>query len=50
MSATTYYAAKYKVDNPDSRWLEENSITLPCYSGVDANLVGDSIRDALAAT
>lgn len=50
MSATTYYAAKYKVDNPNSRWLEENSITVPCYSGVDANLVGDSIRDTLAAT
>ena len=48
LSATTYYTGKYRVVNPNSRWLEANTITLPCYSGVDTNLVFDSIRDALA--
>jgi perosamine synthetase len=48
LSATTYYAGKYNVVNPNSRWLEANTITLPCYAGVDTNLVCDSIRDALA--
>lgn len=48
MSATTYYASKYKVDNPNSHWLEANTITLPCYAGVDTKLVSDSVRDALA--
>jgi perosamine synthetase len=47
LSATTYYAGKYKVMNPHSRWLEANTITLPCYSGVLTDLVCDSIRDAL---
>lgn len=48
LSATTYYAGKYNVVNPHSRWLEANTVTLPCYAGVDTNLVCESIRDALA--
>jgi len=47
LSATTYYAGKYNIANPEARWLEANTITLPCYSGVEANVVGDAIRDIL---
>jgi dTDP-4-amino-4,6-dideoxygalactose transaminase len=32
LSATTYYTGKYAVKNPNSRWLEANTITLPCYA------------------
>lgn len=49
LSATTYYASKYAVNNPNSRWLEANTITLPCYAGLDVKLVCDAIRGCLAA-
>ncbi len=49
LSATTYYAAKYAVNNPNSRWLEANTITLPCYGGVDVLAVCDAIQGCLAA-
>lgn len=49
LSATSYYAAKYKVNNPNSRWLEANTITLPCYSGIDVELVSDAIRRSVAS-
>lgn len=48
LSATTYYTAKYAVNNPNSRWLEANTITLPCYAGLDAKLICDAIRGCLA--
>jgi dTDP-4-amino-4,6-dideoxygalactose transaminase len=48
LSATTYYAAKYAVNNPNSRWLEANTITLPCYAGLDVKLVCDALRGCLA--
>jgi perosamine synthetase len=49
LSATTYFAARYAVDNPNSRWLEANTITLPCYGGVDVKAVCQAIRDSLAS-
>jgi perosamine synthetase len=48
LSATTYYATKYRVNNPNSRWLEANTITLPCYGGVDVKSVCKAIQDILA--
>jgi perosamine synthetase len=47
LSSTSYYARKYSVKNPNSSWLEANTITLPCYSGVDVDLVCDVIRSAV---
>lgn len=49
LSATTYFAAKYAVDNPNARWLEANTITLPCYEGVDVKAVCQAIRDSLTS-
>ncbi len=49
LSATTYYTAKYAVSNPNSRWLEANTITLPCYGGVDVQAVCKAIQDSLIA-
>ncbi len=49
LSATTYYTAKYAVNNPNSRWLEANTITLPCYGGVDVQAVCKAIQDSLTA-
>lgn len=50
LSATTYYTARYAVNNPNSRWLEANTITLPCYEGLDVKLVCDAIRGCLAVS
>jgi len=50
LSATTYFAKKYAVANPNARWLEENTITLPCYAGVDYERVVGSIRAILGGT
>ncbi len=47
LSATSYYTNKYAVNNPNSRWLEANTITLPCYSGLDVKLVCDVICGCL---
>lgn len=49
LSATTYYTARYAVNNPNSRWLEANTITLPCYGGVDVQAVCQAIQDSLSA-
>jgi len=45
LSATTYYTRRYGVSNPNARWLEANTITLPCFSDVDVALVCDAIQD-----
>ncbi len=47
LSSTTYYASKYAVNNPNSRWLEANTITLPCYGGVDVQMVCQAIQDSI---
>ena len=43
LSATCYYSKKYSVNNQNSSWLEANTITLPCYGGVEVDLVCDAI-------
>ena len=39
LSGTTYYSKKYDAVQPNAQWLENNTITLPCYDGVDVKKV-----------
>lgn len=48
LSGTTYYKEKYGNIQPNAFWLEKNTITLPCYDGVDVHRVVDSIRRSLS--
>ena len=43
LSATTYYLEKYNDPQKNSLWLESNTITFPCYTGVDVNRVVEVI-------
>jgi perosamine synthetase len=47
MSATTYYTQRFGVNNENARWLQANTITLPCFSGVEVDVVSDSIHEIL---
>lgn len=39
MSGTTYYRARYDSVQPNSQWLQKTTITLPCYAGLDVDVV-----------
>ncbi|NEW60728.1 DegT/DnrJ/EryC1/StrS family aminotransferase [Sulfurovum sp. bin170] len=39
LSATTYYKDKYNDVQPNALYLEKNSITFPCYDGVDIEYI-----------
>ncbi len=43
LSATTYYKKKYNDVQSGALWLENNTITLPCYDGVDCERVSTAI-------
>lgn len=43
LSGTTFYANKYNSVQPIAHWLENHTITLPCYDGVDVKTVTASI-------
>jgi dTDP-4-amino-4,6-dideoxygalactose transaminase len=45
LSGTTYYREKYDDVQPTSWDLYNNTITLPCYQGVDVELVCDAILE-----
>jgi perosamine synthetase len=45
LSATTYYANKYKDIQENGRTLQNETITLPCYRGVDVLFVCNSIEE-----
>lgn len=47
MSATTYYSRRYGVNNQNARSLEANTIALPCFAGLEADVVCDAIRKIL---
>lgn len=47
LSATTYYARRYGVNNSNARWLEANTITLPCFAGLGPDIVCDAIHEIL---
>ncbi|MCL6419716.1 DegT/DnrJ/EryC1/StrS family aminotransferase [Aestuariirhabdus haliotis] len=45
LSATTYYKKRYGMVQSNALWLENNTITLPCYEGVVVKRVVSVIRD-----
>ncbi|QOY52681.1 DegT/DnrJ/EryC1/StrS family aminotransferase [Candidatus Sulfurimonas baltica] len=45
LSGTTYYKNKYNSVQPDAKFLEENTITFPCYDGVDIEYILDKVKD-----
>lgn len=45
MSGCTYYKNKYNEVQPNSKFLNDNSITLPCYDGVDVKFVCEKIKN-----
>ena len=49
LSSTSYYSKKYSVFNCNSCWLEANTIALPCYGGVEVDLVCDAIKACFQA-
>lgn len=44
LSAGTYYAKKYNDIQPNAKSLEKNTITLPCYDGVDIEYISQKIK------
>ena len=47
LSGTTYYARRYGPPLPNARHLEETTLTLPCYEGVDVADMCDAITALL---
>lgn len=45
LSGTTYYKNKYNQVQPNAKYLEENTITLPCYDGVDIEFIVGKIKE-----
>lgn len=45
LSGCTFYADKYQNVQPNAHWLEHNTITLPCYDGVDVERIVAAIAD-----
>lgn len=48
MSATTYYMSRYGKQCSNAQWLQANTLTLPCYGGVDVARVCEAICESLA--
>ena len=48
LSGTTFYSNKYNTIQPNAQWLENNTITLPCYDDVDVKLVAQTIKQFLS--
>lgn len=48
LSGTTFYRKKYNDLQNNSLWLESNTITLPCYDGVDISRVTNAIKEAIS--
>jgi len=47
LSGCTYYAKKYNDLQQNAKYLEENTITLPCYDGVDVEYISHKIKEYL---
>lgn len=45
LSGGTYYSKKYNDIQPNAKYLEENTITLPCYDGVDLEYISEKIKE-----
>jgi len=44
LSGGTYYKNKYNDIQPNAKYLEQNTITLPCYDGVDVEYIVDKLK------
>lgn len=44
LSGTTYYANKYNDIQPNAKHLQKNTITFPCYDGVDVKYITEKIK------
>lgn len=47
LSACTYYKGKYNDVQKNGEYLQVNTITLPCYEGVDVNFIANAIKKVL---
>jgi len=47
LSATTYYRDKYHSIQPHAHWLQQHTITLPCYRGLPLEEVCSAVEQAL---
>lgn len=47
MSGGTYFEGKYNNVQPNSNWLQNNTITLPCYENVDVTAVYSAIQKSI---
>ena len=45
LSGGTYYAKKYNNIQPNAMYLQENTITFPCYDGVDLEYISQKIKE-----
>ena len=48
LSNTYYYRKRYRVNNENALMLEKSTITLPCFNGVEVNVVLDSIHKVIS--
>ena len=48
LSGTTYYKNKYNSVQPNAMFLEENTITFPCYDGVDVEFIVKNIKEYIS--
>ncbi len=47
LSGLTYYKEKYNDVQKNSYYLEKNTLTLPCYDGVDINYICNEIKEII---
>ena len=45
LSGGTYYAKRYNDIQPNAKFLEDNTITFPCYDGVDVEYIVQKIKE-----
>jgi len=48
LSGTTFYTNKYNDLQQNAHWLENNTITLPCYDGVNVQAVSTAIKNYIS--
>lgn len=44
LSGTTYYKNKYNDVQPNAKYLQDNTITFPCYDGVDVGYIVEKLK------
>ncbi len=49
MSGTTYFKSRYNDIQPNSAFLQKNTITLPCYAGVDVSFVCEKLLELMSS-